>query len=760
MKNMPQKEQEFQGIIKTSYAESTPWWREEGKAPDGAPNVIYIVLDDTGYSQIGCYGSPMSTPNIDSIAADGLRYNDFHVNAMCSPTRASLLSGCNNHTVGDGYLTNFDLGFPALSGNVDPKYGYISETLLESGYSTFALGKWHLCNSKHENGAGPFKQWPLGRGFEKYYGFLDAATSQFYPDLVCDNHIIDPPKTPEEGYHLSVDLVDKAISYIGDQKSCYPEKPFFCYLAFGAMHGPHLVPQEYIDRYKGKFDEGWDVYREKVFARQKKLGLIPENAELTGHNYLSCSWDSLTEKQKKIFPRFMEAFAGFLTHTDEQIGRLLDFIKKIGQYNNTLIVLLSDNGASGEGGPNGCFNEYYHLSSMKWADLISDEEFKLIGSPDAANNYPRSWGWAGNTPLKMYKTWVHAGGVKVPCIISCPKKIKDKGGIRSQYHHAIDINKTVLEVCGIEQPDTIKGVKQAEKPGTSMAYTFDNPAAPRQRHIQYYEMLGNRGIWADGWKAVADHVISDSFEEDKWELYHTDDDFSEAHDLAAKYPEKLKELIELWWHEAGKYGVLPLLESYYKKKDGFDFNRLLKFAPSEYRSSYTFYPQMAPNGLAPRLANKSFVITAYVNHKKGCGGVLLAAGDNMGGYVLYVKNNKLVFHYNYLAAKHFHKESDIVVPVGDIKLGFEFASKKMDRGVGRLLVNGKPAGTIALQAYPLFSGGKFAIGRYARSSIVRDKMGPDHFRYTGVIDRIEINTERPTDDLDLMLEVEQAHNTQ
>jgi arylsulfatase A-like enzyme len=358
---MAGKEQEFQGVIKTSYINSTPWWREEDKAPDAAPNVIYIVLDDTGYSQLGCYGSPINTPCIDSIAAEGLRYNDFHVNAMCSPTRASLLTGCNNHTVGDGYLTNFDLGFPPLSGNVNPKYGYISETLLENGYSTFALGKWHLCNQKHMNGAGPFNQWPLGRGFEKFYGFLNAATSQYYPDLVCDNHFVDPPKSPEEGYHLSSDLVDKAIEYIGDQKSCYTEKPFFCYLAFGAMHAPHHAPRAYIERYKGKFDEGWDVYRDKVFAKQKELGIIPGNTMLTEHNYLAPAWDSLTEKQKVVFPKFMEVFAGYLSYTDEQIGRLLEYLKKIGQYDNTLIVFLSDNGASGEGGPEGCFSEYYHL---------------------------------------------------------------------------------------------------------------------------------------------------------------------------------------------------------------------------------------------------------------------------------------------------------------------------------------------------------------------------------------------------------------
>ncbi len=757
---MAKKEQQFQGVIKTSYLDSTPWWREEDKAPQGAPNILYIVLDDTGYSQIGCYGSAIDTPCIDSIAADGLRYNDFHVNAMCSPTRASLLTGCNNHTVGDGYLTNYDLGFPPLSGNVDPKYGYISETLLENGYSTFAVGKWHLCNQKHMNGAGPFNQWPLGRGFEKFYGFLNAATSQFYPDLVCDNHHIDPPKSPEQGYHLSCDLVDKAIEYIGDQKSCYPEKPFFCYLAFGAMHAPHHAPKEYIERYKGKFDEGYDVYRERVFARQKELGIIPENTELTGHNYLAPAWDTLTEKQKSVFAKFMEVFAGYLTYTDEQIGRLLDFLKKIEQYENTLIVFLSDNGASGEGGPEGCFSEYYHLLSMRWADLISDEELKLIGTGEAANHYPRGWGWAGNTPLKMYKTWVHAGGVKVPLIISYPGKIKDKGGIRRQYHHVIDVNKTVLDICGLEQPDIIKGVKQAEKPGISMTYSLENPESPRQRHVQYYEMLGNRGIWADGWKAVADHVISDSFEEDKWELYHTDEDFSEAHDLAAEQPEKLRELVDLWWHEAGKFGVLPMLESYYKKKDGFDFNKALKFAPSEYHSRYTFYPQMSPNSMAPRLANKSFVITAYVSHKKGNGGTLIAAGDNMGGYALYVKDNKLKFDLNYLAEKHFHQESDIEIPDGDITLGFEFVVTKPDQGVGRLLINGTPAGNVTIKAYPLFSGGKFAIGRYALSPVTKDMKAENHFRYAGVLDRVEINLERPVDDMDIMLEIEHEHNNQ
>jgi arylsulfatase len=392
--------------------------------------------------------------------------------------------------------------------------------------------------------------------------------------------------------------------------------------------------------------------------------------------------------------------------------------------------------------------------------MPTDEELELLGSPEAANNYPRGWGWAGNTPLKMYKTWVHAGGVKVPLIVSHPGTIKDKGAIRPQYHHVIDINKTVLEICGIEQPETVKGVKQAEKPGISMTYTFEDADAPRRRLVQYYEMLGNRGIWADGWKAVADHVISASFDEDKWELYHTDVDFSESNDLAATHPEKLREMVDLWWHEAGKYGVLPMLESHFKKMGGFDWNKMLRFAPSEYHSRYTFYPQLSPNSLAPRLANKSFVITAYVNHKPGDEGALISAGDVSGGYAVYVKGGKLAFDFNYLTTKHFHAVSDIPVPAGNITLGFEFVVTKQDQGVGRLLINGSPVGNVAIQAYPLFSGGKFAIGRYALSPITKEMASADHFRYKGLIDRVEVNMERPVNDMDLMLEIEREYLTQ
>ena len=746
----------FKGIIKTSFQDSTPSWPERKKAPEDAPNIIYIVLDDTGYSQLGCYGSFVETPNIDSLAADGLRYRDFHVNAMCSPTRGSLLTGCNNHTVGLGFLANFDFGFPALSGNIDHKYGFISETLLENGYSTFAVGKWHLCNNKDMSGTGPFGQWPLGRGFEKFYGFLGAMTSQFNPSLVQDNQFIDPPKLPEEGYHLSEDLIDKAIGYIGDQKSCSPEKPFFCYLAFGATHGPHHTPKNYIERYKGKFDDGWDIYRERVLARQKEMGLIPENAKLTEHNYLAPRWSDLSEREKKIFVRFMETFAGFLTHTDDQIGRLISYLKKIGQYENTLIVLLSDNGASGEGGPNGSFNDLYHLRSMKWEDLATDEEYEKIGSAEAFNNYPSGWAWAGNTPLKWYKSWVHAGGVKVPLIISYPKKIRDKGGVRNQYHHVIDINTTVLDICNIEQPKFLRNVKQEPKPGVSMTYTFDNSDTPRKRHVQYYEMLGNRGIWADGWKAITNHVESDSFEEDRWELYNTDEDFSEANDLSKQYPEKLRELVDLWWNQAGEFGVLPMLESHYKKKNDFNFNTQMRFAPSEEKTKYIYYPEKQPNGSAPRISNKSFVITAYINHKPEDSGVLVSAGMNVGGYTLFVDNNKLQFHYNHLTKKHFHIESEADLTEGKHSLTVDFLQTGPNQGVCRLIVDGTPGTGVDISSFPLFAAsGEFGIGRYATSPVVEGHRHKGYFRYTGGIEKVVYILARPANDHDLMLELEE-----
>ncbi|MCX7911404.1 MAG: arylsulfatase [Dehalococcoidales bacterium] len=747
---------DYRGIIRTRYIDSTPWWPEEETA-DGLPNILFIVLDDMGYADVGCYGSFIETPSIDALAADGLRYRDFHVNAMCSPTRASLLSGCNCHAAGMGFIAEIDMGFPGYRGAVGREYGFLSEALVRKDYATYALGKWHLVPPDARTSAGPFDQWPLGRGFEKFYGFLGAATGQFYPELVCGNEFVSPPKRPEDGYHLSEDLVNRAISYIGDLKSNNPGKPFFCYLAFGALHSPLQAPKEYIERYRGRFNEGWDVYRRMVFGRQKALGIIPADCVLPENDYIAPRWDELTEEEKRVFARYMEVYAGFLTHTDTQIGRLVDYLKKIGQYDNTIIVFLSDNGASAEGGRWGAKNHAYHYVTEKDPPLINEEEMGLLGSADVRAHYPSGWARASNTPLRMYKSWNHCGGVKVPLIITYPKRIKDKGGIRTQYHHVIDIYPTVMELCGIEPPGEINGIPQKPKHGISMVYTFDSPGAPRRRRVQYYEMVGNRAIWADGWKAVADHAANPTldFSKDRWELYNTDADFSESRDLASQYPDKLRELVDLWWHEAGKYNVLPLAESHLKRMEGFNSKKMYRYRPVKPRTRYVYRPEFIP-GPGPRLAQTSYTAKAYVAYRSGDEGVLYAAGETTGGYALYVHDRRLKFHYNWLSYRHFHVESDIELPEGELELGFDFVLTRPGAGVGRLLINGRASGSLYIESESLFLGSPFSIGRFPFVSVTGDMKERQGFPYTNRIDRVEFNLERPLNDLADILELEQA----
>ena len=749
---MTDSDKNFYGTIKTHYVNSTPWWPEKKQAPGKAPNILYILLDDTGYSDIGCYGSLIDTPNIDRLAEDGLRYRDFHVNAMCSPTRASLMSGCNHHSAGMGYLANYDLGFPSYRGRVERKHGFISETLVENGYNTFMLGKWHLINDCDCTGAGPFDHWPLSRGFNRFYGFLGACTSQFYPDLVCGNEFVDQPKTPDEGYHLSEDITDRAIKYIGDLKSNDPDKPFFCYLSFGANHSPHHAPKEYIDRYRGAFDEGWDKYRERVFEKQKKLGILPENAVLTGKDRYIEYWDSYSDAEKKVLARYMEVYAGFMTHTDAQIGRVTDYLKKIGQYDNTMIIFMADNGASAEGTPYGLKNTYYHFLTEKFPGPISGDELKDLGSEYASSHYPIGWAHASNTPLKLYKSWTHNGGIKVPLIITYPDLIKDKGGIRSQYHHVIDIFKTVLDVCGVNEPAVIKGVPQEPKHGISMSYTFENREEKSRRNVQYYEMLGNRGIWADGWKAVCDHVANPTFDFslDEWELYNTESDFCETNNLAEKQPEKLKEMIDLWWHEADKYGVLPMLESHMKKQEGFHSKAILKFPPEKPRPERVIYPEYA-GGTGVRLPLNPFRLKVYASYKKGDEGVLLSGGDNQGGFALYVQDNRLKVHNNWLNFEHTGTQSDIELPEGDLEFTFEYTTGKSGPSKGVIMIDQKPCGEFSFGEHGINSA-TLCIGRFPYVSVTGDMREKLHYKYTNNIDRIVLIS-RPLDDMDKTMEL-------
>ena len=492
----------FPGRMGRTIGESEPAWPSPMRAPAGAPNVLFIILDDTGFGQLGCYGSPINTPTLDKLAANGLLYNNMHTTALCSPTRSCVLTGRNHHSNGMACITEGSAGYPGANGAIPFENGFLSEILVEKGYNTYCLGKWHLTPAEQISAAGPYNRWPLGRGFERYYGFLGGDTSQYYPDLVYDNHQVDAPKTPEEGYHLTEDLTDRAIQFIADSKQLAPDKPFFMYFATGAHHAPHHVPKAWADKYRGKFDEGWDAHREKTFARQKELGIVPKDTVLSRHDPDVQDWSKLSADERKLYARMMEVFAGFMEHTDHHVGRLLGFLQQMGELDNTLIMVLSDNGASSEGGPTGSVNESKFFNNVPddlQQNLAALDE---LGGPKYFNHYAWGWTFAGNTPFRRWKRETYRGGISDPFLVHWPKGIKSKGQVRSQYAHAIDMMPTVLEALGVEAPTVIRGVTQSEIEGVSFAHTFDSAKADSKHKTQYFEMFAHRSIYHDGWRAV------------------------------------------------------------------------------------------------------------------------------------------------------------------------------------------------------------------------------------------------------------------
>ena len=551
----------FPGVIGRTADESTPAWPAPVRAREGAPNVLFIVLDDTGFGQLGCYGSPIQTPNFDALAADGLRYNNMHTTALCSPSRSCILTGRNHHSNAMACITEFATGYPGYNGVVPFENGFLSEMLLEHGYSTFMVGKYHLTPSNQETAAGPYDRWPLGRGFQRYYGFLGGDTSQWYPDLVYDNHQVEPPRTPEQGYHLSEDLVDKAMEFIADVRQVDPAKPFYLHLCFGATHAPHHAPKDWADRYAGVFDEGWDAYREQVFARQKELGIVPADAQLSRHDPDVPDWASLSPAARRLAARMMEVFAGFLSHTDHQVGRLIEFLRQLGELDNTLVMVISDNGASAEGGPTGTTNEAQFFNNAQEPLEESLALIDEIGGPKHFNHYPWGWTFAGNTPFRRWKRETYRGGASDPFIVSWPRRITARGEVRTQYAHIIDMVPTVLDLLGIEPPKAIRGVTQSPLHGVSFARTLDDAAAETRHHTQYFEMLGHRAIYHDGWRAVCpwpgpsfaeagvgfgQPISAEKLSEldaTGWELYHVAEDFAETRDVAAEHRDRLIAMI-------------------------------------------------------------------------------------------------------------------------------------------------------------------------------------------------------------------------
>ena len=761
----------FKGVTNVDIRDSVPDWApfEPPKAPEGAPSVVYVVLDDVGFSAMGCYGGPIETPNIDRIAADGVRYTQWHTTALCSPTRSCLLTGRNHTRNSMACITEAASGFPAASGTIPPENGMLPEILGELGWNTYMVGKWHLCPDDEMNLASTRRNWPSGRGFERWYGFLGAETNQWYPDLVYDNHPVDQPKSPEEGYHFTDDITDKAIEFIKDAKIIAPEKPFFLYYAPGACHAPHHVANEWSDRYKGRFDMGYEAMREQTLARQKELGIVPTNTELPPINPIGTPetrtgpdgkpfpamdvtrpWASLSDEEKRLFSRMAEVYAGFLSHVDHHIGRLLDYLEATGQRENTLVILVSDNGASGEGGPNGSVNE------MKFANGIPDDMASNLallddlGSPRTYNHYPNGWAMAFNTPFKMWKRYEFNGGTSDPCILSWPAGMKAKGELRDQYHHAIDLVPTILDTLGVEPPATIKGHVQTRFDGVSMRYSFDDASAPSARKTQFYAMLGSRGIWHEGWKAITNHPTLSgwsNFNDDQWELYHTDVDRAELHNLADQHPEKVRELVNLWFAEAGANGAFPLDDR--SAMEIFVTPRPVLSPP---RGRYIYYPDVAevPESQAVNIRNRSYAIAAQVDlPAAGAQGVLFAHGSRFGGHSLYVKDNRLHYVYNFVGMMEQRVDATEDLPPGeDLLLSASFDKDGEDpphvsTGILSLYHGDKKVGEGRIKTQPgkfMIAGEGLCVGRDSGEPITDDYPGDAPWHFTGgTIKRVAVD---------------------
>ena len=657
--------QPFKGQIGQTFSDSQSWWPPLDLPPAGAPNVIVVLLDDVGYAQFGAYGSDIATPTFDRLASEGRRYANFHTTALCSPTRACLLTGRNHHSNGMARVVELASGFPGYNATIPKENGFLSEILRSNGYATFAVGKWHLTPATEMAAGSPRDKWPLGRGFDRYYGFMGGETDQYHPELVSDNHPVEPPLAPDDGYHLTEDLTDHAIRYLADLRGAAPATPFLLWFAPGACHAPHQAPAGYIESYRGHFDKGWDAWRDEVFARQLASGLLPVGTQLSERPSWVPAWDTLSPDERRLAARLMEVFAGFLTHTDAQVARLLDFVDELGESENTIVIVMSDNGASAEGGARGSFNEQYFFNFIPESLEENLERIDDLGTPKANNHYPWGWAWAGNTPLKRFKRDTHEGGVADPLIVHWPSRLGTGGGTRHQYVHAIDLLPTLLELIGIESPDSISGVEQSPIEGVSFASTLEDPVAPATHTTQYYEMLGSRALYHDGWKAVVFHTppfiaydgsdTSKPFDDDVWELYHVAEDFSEVDDLATSHPAKLEELKELWWVEAAKYQVLPLN------------NQPGRFGDPRYRRNrHEFLGPVGPlaEALAPNLKNRSFVIQADLAPDPGrsLSGVIVAHGSHAGGYVLFIDEGRLRFTYNYVATQITTTTAEVTVP--------------------------------------------------------------------------------------------------
>src|SRR5262245_29636082 len=740
---LPKPATPFAGEIGRTWEESTPDFPKPLAAPDGAPNVLLILTDDTGFGHAATFGGAAATPALDKLAASGLRYNRFHTTALCSPSRGALLTGRNHHSIATGVIIEMGTGFPGYTGIVPNTTAGLPGILRMSGYATAAFGKWHNTPATEICPAGPFDRWPTGNtwGFETFYGFMNGETHQYYPVLYSNTTPVSAPRTPEQGYNLTEDIADRTIGWINSVNATDPNKPWFAYFSTGGVHAPHQPPRAYREKYKGRFDGGWDKYREETFERQKKLGVIPADAQLTPRPAEIPAWDDQSADAKRVYARLMENYTGYLEYTDAQIGRVIDAVTQSGERDNTIIIyIVGDNGASAEGGLEGTVNEVASLNGIQLGLPGLLANFDRIGGPETEPHVPVGWAWAANTPFQWTKQIAsHFGGTRNPMVISWPAKIADKGGLRGQFTHLIDVVPTILEAAGIPQPGSVNGIVQKPIEGVSLMSTFASATAPEVRTTQYFEMMGNRAIYKDGWLAATRHGIpwktagqDKGFDADVWELYDVNKDFSEARDLAKENPAKLKELQAAFDVEATKYGVLPLDDRMTGR-----FDQSNRPNPLAGLTSFTYGPGVT-NILEPAFLNTHnvpFTITAEVESGAAADGVIAAISGSTSGWSLYVKNGRPTFYYNFFEVAGYRAQSSVPLPKGKSTVRVEFTPNEAGYGkpaTARLFVNDEETGSVVVErTVPVaYSAEGFDVGMDNISRVSPDYVAPNPFRGT------------------------------
>lgn len=751
---LPQPEQPFRGHIGRTIRDSVRDYPKAVTAPKGAPNILVIMTDDVGFGASSTFGGPVPTPTFDRLANNGLRYTQFHTTALSSPTRAALLTGRNHHTAATGVIMEMGSGFPGYNTLMPKSVGTFAEVLKQNGYSTSWYGKNHNVPDWQSSQVGPFDLWPTNLGFDYFYGFIGGDTNQWRPALFEGTKPVEPPLN-DKNYILDKDLADRAISWIRMQHSIIPDKPFLAYYMTGTAHAPHHAPKEWIDKFKGRFDQGWDKVREDTIRRQKEMGIVPAGARLTSRPEAIPAWDTLGPDRKKLYARMMEVYAAALSHADFQIGRVIQAVEELGILDNTMIIYIQgDNGASAEGAQNGLFNEMTILNGIPEDFRTTLQHMDELGSPSTYNHYPAGWAHAMDSPFQWTKQIAsHFGGTRNGLVISWPRRIKDKGGIRRQFHHVIDITPTILEAVGVRMPVLLHGVKQKPIEGVSMVYSFADAKAPSTHRTQYFEIFGNRAIYSDGWiasttppllpwagrpRGKGDLTIDDY----KWELYKLSDDFTQAVDLARKEPWKLRQMQDLFWMEAARYNVLPLDNSRVPRLD-------VTTRPSLTmgRNTFTLYPGMVriPEGAAPDFKNKSYKITAHVNiPATGAEGVMLTQGGRFGGLGLYLLENRPVFHYNFLGLAEYRIAGNDALKPGRHVIAFEFTydgggAGKGGSGVlavdGRKVAAGRIEHTMPLR---ISLDECLDIGEDTGTSVSKDYRMNMPFKFSGSIEKVTV----------------------